>query len=118
MKRSVGTREGGIDNVIEQVAHAKITCMKRDYSPSPELQAALRDFKKAQKVFDQAREKLRAACAEDLRLPDVTTRDVEQFVPWSYETLRGIANEYGIPLKRAATVKSIKADPAGEPPSG
>ncbi|MFD8545597.1 hypothetical protein [Streptomyces sp. NPDC059649] len=78
------------------------------YTPSPQLTAALDDFTKAQEAADAARNKLRAAVAEDLKTYDVTTDAIASHLPWSGETVRGIAREYDVPRRRKPTVKSIK----------
>jgi hypothetical protein len=92
-----------------------------DYSPSPELAAALDAFDKAQEAAEQAREKLRAAVAADLKTYDVTTDVIAEHLPWSAETVRGIAREYDVPRKRKPTVRSIKPrkkTTGGPPASG
>lgn len=91
-----------------------------DYSPSPELAAALAAFAEAQEAAEKAREKLRAAVAADLKAFEVTTDVVAEHLPWSAETVRGIAREYDVPRKRRPTVRSIKPrkKPAGGPSSG
>jgi hypothetical protein len=79
-----------------------------DYKPSPRLVAALDKFNEAQKAVDDAREQLRAAVADDLKAYDVTNEVLSSHLPWSGETVRGIAREYGVPPKRKPTVRSIK----------
>lgn len=79
------------------------------YTPSPELAAAITAFDEAQKAVDDRRRELRAAIGKELTdFPDVTSAQVADHVPWSDETVRGIAREHGVPLKRAPTVRSIK----------
>ncbi|MBB4893514.1 hypothetical protein FHS39_002545 [Streptomyces olivoverticillatus] len=79
-----------------------------DYAPSPQLAEALDTYTKAQQAADVAREKLRAAVAQDLKTYDVTADAIATHLPWSGETVRGIAREYDVPRKRKPTVKSIK----------
>lgn len=79
-----------------------------DYAPSSQLRSALDAFEQAQQAAVGAREKLRAAVAEDLRTCDITSDGIAEHLPWSGETVRGIAREYGIPHKRKPTVRSIK----------
>ncbi|WP_438489521.1 hypothetical protein [Streptomyces sp. S186] len=79
-----------------------------DYSPSPQLTEALDAFIKAQEAEEAARLQLRAAVAEDLKTYDVTNDVIAGHLPWSSETVRGIAREYEVPRKRKPTVKSIK----------
>lgn len=79
-----------------------------DYSPSPQLVAALAEFEKAQEAEEVARANLRAAVADDLKTYDVTNEVIAPHLPWSSETVRGIAREYDVPRKRKPTVRSIK----------
>jgi hypothetical protein len=78
------------------------------YTPSPELTKALTAFDEAQEAADQAREVLRAAVADELKSYEVTNDGLAAHLPWSGETVRGIAREYGVPRKRQPTVRSIK----------
>lgn len=91
-----------------------------DYSPSPQLTAALDAFTKAQQAEEAARLELRAAVADDLKQFDITNEVVAAHLPWSAETVRGIAREYDVPRKRKPTVRSIKPRKrtAGGSPSG
>lgn len=79
-----------------------------DYSPSPQLTAALEAFEKAQQAEEEARTNLRAAVADDLKQFDITNEVIATHLPWSSETVRGIAREYEVPRKRKPTVRSIK----------
>lgn len=79
-----------------------------DYSPSPQLAAALAEYEKAQAAEESARTNLRAAVADDLKTYDVTNEVIAPHLPWSSETVRGIAREYDVPRKRKPTVRSIK----------
>jgi hypothetical protein len=79
-----------------------------DYSPSPQLIAALKAFKDAEDAADAARNSLRAAVADDLKTYDITNDVIADHLPWSSETVRGIAREYDVPRKRKPTVRSIK----------
>lgn len=78
------------------------------YTPSPELAKALQSFTKTQEAADQARDALREAVANDLKTYDVTADAIAAHLPWSGETVRGIAREFGVPRKRKPTVRSIK----------
>lgn len=82
-----------------------------DYSPSQQLADALAAFTEAQQAVDAARDKLRAAVADDLKTYDVTNEVIAEHLPWSAETVRGIAREYDVPRKRKPTVRSIKPKP-------
>lgn len=80
-----------------------------EYAPSPELASAIAAFDAAQKAAEEQRLALRAAVGHELKAyPDITTRQVAGFLTWSEETVRGIAREHDVPLKRPPTVKSIK----------
>lgn len=78
-----------------------------DYAPTPSLEAALASFSEAERIKEEARLALRGAIAQELRTQDISSKTLAPHTPWSDETLRGIAREYGVPLKRAATVTSI-----------
>jgi hypothetical protein len=78
------------------------------YTPSPELTEALTAFNKAQEAADQARDDLRAAVADELKSYEVSNDALAAHLPWSGETVRGIAREYDVPRKRQPTVRSIK----------
>ncbi|WP_406190211.1 hypothetical protein OH791_33735 [Streptomyces anulatus] len=90
------------------------------YTPSPELAKALKSFTKTQEAADQARDALREAVANDLKAYDVTADAIAAHLPWSGETVRGIAREFGVPRKRKPTVRSInpKKRPVGGNTSG
>ncbi|OPC84192.1 hypothetical protein B4N89_27610 [Embleya scabrispora] len=93
---------------------------KDTYEPSARLLAVLAEFEAAQAALALAETKLRETAAEELRHPDASPKKVAEVVPWSHEKLRGIAREYGVPLKRPPTVRSIRdtSDPSGGPASG
>ena len=78
------------------------------YQPSQQLTDALASFEQAQRALDAARENLRAAVAHDLKTSDITNEVIAEHLPWSAETVRGIAREYDVPRKRKPTVRSIK----------
>ena len=92
--------------------------MTDDYAPSQGLLDALQAFTQAQEVLDDARDELRVAVAKDLKErlardrngkpTEPTSEQVAEVLPWSKETVRGIAREFGVKPKRAPTVKSIK----------
>lgn len=80
-----------------------------DYTPSDELRAEIAAFKAADAALNAAREKLRRAVADELLAhDDATSKNLAPHLPWSDETIRGIAREFEVPLKRAPTVQSIK----------
>lgn len=79
------------------------------YTPSPELKDALEALAQAERLVDERRTAARAAVAADLKAnPDVTNPVIAEHLPWTPETVRGIAREYGVPPKRKPTVRSIK----------
>lgn len=92
-----------------------------DYTPSPQVEAAIANWRNIQKAEEEARAAVRAAIADDLKDPKnaaITVEDAAPKLPWSSETIRGIAREYGVPRKRKPTVKSIKPKkrtPGGTP---
>jgi hypothetical protein len=74
------------------------------HEPSPQLAAALAKYAR----FMEARDELRVAVAAELKGYDVSAEALAELLPWSGETVRGIAREYGVPHKRQPTVRSIK----------
>ena len=80
-----------------------------EYAPSADLQAAIDAYDKARADAETARKQLRTAVAAELKTYDVTNEDLADFLPWSGETVRGIAREFKIPPKRKPTVQSINA---------
>jgi hypothetical protein len=78
------------------------------YEPSEQLREALADLTAAEEALATARTAVRAAIAADLRaFPAVTNDEMAEHVPWTSETVRGIAREYDVPRKRKPTVRSI-----------
>lgn len=83
--------------------------MTADYTPSPDLAEAIAAYEDAQKATEAKRLALRAAVGRELKEPpEPTNGQVAEFLPWSEETVRGIAREFGVKPKRAPTVRSIK----------
>lgn len=78
------------------------------YDPTAQYTEALAEFNRTKEAHDEAKKKLRAATAEELKISGLPGKTFAPLSPWSEETLRGIVHEYGIPLKRNPTVKSIK----------
>lgn len=91
-----------------------------DYTPSNQLKTALKTYDDAQAAAEEARIQLREAVANELKTTDITNEVIADHLPWSSETVRGIAREYDVPRKRKPTVKSIKPQKrtAGSKPSG
>jgi len=79
-----------------------------DYTPSPPLAAKLAQWAELEKTRDELRVELRGLIAEDLKNTGVTAEEMAAHVPWTRETVRGIAREYAVPHKRKPTVRSIK----------
>lgn len=79
-----------------------------DYTPSAQYNDALAEFHRTKEAHEQAKQALRASTAEELKLSGLPGKAFAPLSPWSEETIRGIVHEYGIPLKRNPTVKSIK----------
>lgn len=84
-----------------------------DYSPSSGLLAAIEQYEAAQRAADIARDALRLAAADEMKQTGVTAKELSGHLPWSDETLRGIAREHGVPPKRKPTVRSIKPQKRG-----
>jgi hypothetical protein len=83
--------------------------MTADFTPDREFADALEDFTAAQDALNDARDHLRLMVAKALKEPpEPTNKQVAALLPWSEETVRGIAREYGVKPKRKPTVKSIK----------
>lgn len=79
-----------------------------EHEPSPEYAKALDDFAATKEAHEAAKQALRDATAAELKTTGATTKQLAATSPWSEETLRGIAREYGVERKRKPTVKSIK----------
>lgn len=78
------------------------------YEPSEQLREALAGLSAAEDALATARTAVRAAIAADMRAnPEVSTDEMAEHVPYSNETVRGIAREYDVPRKRKPTVRSI-----------
>ena len=86
--------------------------MTANYAPSQELAAAVQAFGDATDALATAKTHLRAAVGRELLAPpEPTSKQVTEGLPqfpWSEETVRGIAREYGVKPKKGPTVKSIK----------
>lgn len=90
----------------------KVPNMAADYTPSDDLKAAIRAFEEIEKLYEQGRESFRKAIGRELlEHPEATAKKLATHVPWSDETVRGIAREFDVPLKRPPTVRSIKDKP-------
>lgn len=76
--------------------------------PTPTYEQALEEFTRTKEAHEEAKKTLRVATAEKLKATGMTTKELAPTSPWSEETLRGIAREYGIERKRQPTVRSIK----------
>jgi hypothetical protein len=82
-----------------------------DYRPTPELQAALREYEDTRAGYERhlaARAALREVVAKELRTQPVTARGIVEYVPWTYETVRTIAREADVPREREPTVEARK----------
>jgi hypothetical protein len=101
---------------VERVAAAAKVGTPIDAKRIADLTKAVQEAKCAR---DAARKALRLAIANELKDPTrvrlkdgtfttPTNKQVADVLPWSEETVRGIAREYGVTPKRKPTVKSIK----------
>ncbi|MER7135355.1 hypothetical protein ABT358_02280 [Streptomyces sp. NPDC000341] len=81
-----------------------------EYTPSAEVQAAIKDVENAESALKESRERLYAAVAEDLKAnPELTNAAAAEKLPFTQETVRVIARRFDVPRKRKPTVKAIKA---------
>lgn len=104
MQLAQSTRPNDLDN---------LPIMAADYTPTDDLRARIRSYEAAMEHANKEKDLLRAAIGHEmLEHPEATTGRLMKHVPWSEETLRGIAREYKVPRKRPPTVRSIKDDPA------
>src|SRR3954464_3051215 len=102
---------GAAMQVTGQVLGATALCEHADMSapdhePSPRLAAALDAFDAASVAYDEARDELRAAIAEELKARDVSVPRLTKVLPWSEEIVRRIAREAKVPRLREPTVRS------------
>jgi hypothetical protein len=67
------------------------------YEPSQALLDALAEMKAADTEQEKKRQAARKAVAEELRASGQSHARVAEHTPWGEETVRGIANEYGVP---------------------
>ncbi|MFI2301980.1 hypothetical protein ACH5AL_24505 [Actinacidiphila glaucinigra] len=75
--------------------------MEPTYKPSDELKAALREWEESIQAELDKRHALRRAVADELKATGITNSVISEHLPWTQETVRGIANEYGVPRHRA-----------------
>lgn len=85
-----------------------------DYTPSPKAAAARAAYLESKTKLEEDRLALRAAIAEDMKTFDVAADTVAKQMPWTPVTIRSIADEYGIPMKRKPTVRSIRPKRRGK----
>lgn len=93
-------------NTCRMTAHPKKPTPA--YEPSPALNAALDDMKKAEEAYEQKRHAYRKAIADELATSGLSHAKMAAHTPYTEETVRNIAREYGIKPKRKPTVRSIK----------
>jgi hypothetical protein len=80
-----------------------------EYTPSDELQAEIAAFDELDRLWKEGRDRLRAAVGRELHTYEAaTSKNLAPHLPWSEETVRAIAREHKVPLKRPPTVRSIK----------
>jgi len=75
--------------------------MTANYTPSPQYKAAFDEFERTKQAHNKAKQALRDATAEELKTTGIASKAFTPHSPWSEETLRGIARDYEIPLKKA-----------------
>ncbi|MFC8887223.1 hypothetical protein ACFT54_09920 [Streptomyces cinereoruber] len=67
------------------------------YEPSPTLTAAFAALAEAEQQETDARHAARQAVADELRASEQSNARIAEHTPWTEETVRGIAKEFGIP---------------------
>lgn len=87
----------------------RVPIMAADYAPSDDFKAEIAAWEELEALHEAGRKRFRKAIADEMhRNPNATTGRLMKYVRWSEETLRGIAREFNVPLKRPPTVRSIK----------
>ncbi|WP_030236899.1 hypothetical protein [Streptomyces sp. NRRL S-350] len=105
------TNEYGVGDLIRSNAPGHADRPK--YKPSPALAAALKAW--AQSVTDEeiARKTAREAVADDLKASMISNSEMAEHVPWTEETVRVIAKEYGVPGGRRRKTRTLRSKLAG-----
>ncbi|MDX2922479.1 hypothetical protein [Streptomyces sp. NE06-03C] len=85
--------------------------MSEKYTPSSDLLAALEELDRLKDLVTKQTKAVHLEVANDLKAnPELTNADVAEHeaIPYTQETVRKIAREYGVPRKRQPTVRAIK----------
>lgn len=67
------------------------------YEPSQNMRDALATLAAEEEAYEEKRQATRAAVADELRASGQSHARVAEHTPWTEETVRGIATEYGVP---------------------
>lgn len=78
------------------------------YEPSAELVNAEKAMNDAWEAYEEKRHAYRKTIADELKASGLSQGQMAQHVPYTEQTVRTIAIEYGVPPKRKPTVRSIK----------
>ncbi|MEV6565902.1 hypothetical protein [Streptomyces kronopolitis] len=81
---------------------------KPAYEPSDALTEAEKEMNDAWEAYEEKRHAYRKAIAAELKASGLSHAKLAVHLPYTEETVRGIAREYGVAPKRKPTVKSIK----------
>ncbi|WP_019548590.1 hypothetical protein [Streptomyces sulphureus] len=81
---------------------------KPAYEPSDDLKQAEQEMNDAWDAYERKRHAYRKVIAEELRASGLSQGKMAAHLPYTEETVRDIAREYGVAPKRKPTVKSIK----------
>ncbi|MFE4796198.1 hypothetical protein ACFRFL_14040 [Streptomyces sp. NPDC056708] len=77
------------------------------YEPSQALLDAEKEMDDALDEYEKKRTAYRKAIADELKTSGLSNAKLAPSTPYTEETVRGIAKEYGIEPKRKPTVRSI-----------
>lgn len=78
------------------------------YEPSQTVKKAFKALSIAEKQLKLVRQATRKLAADELRASGLSRAKFAKHTPWSDQTIRLIAIEYGVPGLRQSTVRSIK----------
>ncbi|NGO67863.1 hypothetical protein [Streptomyces boncukensis] len=79
------------------------------YEPSQRMKDAEAAMQEAAEEAERLRHEYRRVLAEELAASGLSQRKFSEFTPYTEQTVKGIATEYGVKPKRKPTVKSINS---------
>lgn len=79
------------------------------YVPTEELTTSLAYWKWTVEEERRARKAVRGVVAADMEKFMVSDSEMAEHVPWTSETIRKIAHEYGVPTGRRRKLTSIRS---------